>query len=124
VDGASDVSGKCCNKMGGEHTYLQYVSTPLPPDQGPRFLWGWGFSGGTITTQENHFDPDTCKRCTKNGNALKFGTAAGKASTAATDDEIRNCIMNRKPTRPYSFPRYVCGDWAKEAAQDCGLTCN
>ena len=40
-----------------------------------------------------------------------------------TDEEIRNCIMNRKPSRAYLFPIYVCTDWAKEAATDCGLTC-
>jgi RHS repeat-associated protein len=123
VDGPSDSVGKCCNGFGGQHTFLQYVNTPQPPEQGPPFIWGWGFSGGTHTAAEGHFAPDSCKPCTKNGNALKFGSGAGKASNSATDEEIRDCIMNRKPTRPYSFPRYVCTDWAKEAAADCGLTC-
>ncbi len=123
VDGPSDVTGKCCNSFGGQHTYLQYVNTPKPPEQGPTYVWGWGFSGGTRTKSERHFDPSSCKPCKKNGNGLKFGSGAGKASDKATDDEIRDCIMNRKPTRPYSFPRYVCTDWAKEAAKDCGLTC-
>lgn len=123
VDGPSDSVGKCCNSFGGQHTYLQYVSTPQPPAQGPPFIWGWGFSGGTRTASEQHFDPSRCKTCTKNGSALKYGSGAGKSSTSASDEEVRDCIMNRKPTRPYSFPRYVCTDWAKEAAADCGLTC-
>jgi RHS repeat-associated protein len=123
VDGPSDSVGKCCNAFGGQHTYMQYVSTPPPPAQGPPFIWGWGFSGGTRTAAEGHFAPDSCKPCKKNGSSLKYGSGAGKSSTSASDDEIRDCIMNRKPTRPYSFPRYVCTDWAKEAAKDCGLTC-
>ena len=123
VDGPSDSVGKCCNAFGEQHTYLQYVNTPQPPEQGPPFIWGCGFSGGTRTAAEGHFAPNSCKPCTKNGNALKFGSGAGKASNSATDEEIQDCIMNRKPTRPYSFPRYVCTDWAKEAAADCGLTC-
>ena len=123
VDGPSDSVGKCCNAFGGQHTYLQYVSTPQPPAQGPPFIWGWGFSGGTRTASEQHFDPSRCKTCTKSGSALKYGSGAGKSSTSASDEEVRDCIMSRKPTRSYSFPRYVCTDWAKEAAADCGLTC-
>jgi hypothetical protein len=123
VEGPSDIVAQCCNSFGGQHTYLQYVSTPQPPAQGPPFVWGWGFSGGTRTAPELHFDPSFCKPCTKNGSALKYGSGMGKSSKDASDTEIRDCIMNRKPTRPYSFPRYVCSDWAKEAASDCGLTC-
>lgn len=123
VDGASDVAGKCCNSFGGEHTYLQYVSTPPRPEEGPPFVWGWGFSGGTTAAGENHFDATSCKRCTKNGSSLKFGSGSGKPGSSATDDEIRDCIMNRKPSRRYTFPFYVCTDWAKEAAKDCGLKC-
>ena len=122
VDGPSDSVGKCCNAFGGQHTYLQYVNTPQPSEQRPPLIWGWG-AGGTRRAAEGHFAPDSCKPCTKYGNALKFGSGAGKGSNSATDDEIRDCIMNRKPTRFYSFPRYVCTGWVKEAAADCGLTC-
>jgi RHS repeat-associated protein len=123
VDGPSDSVGKCCNSFGGEHTYLQYVRTLPPPYQGPPFVWGWGFSGGTKTVREKAFNPSHCKSCSKNGSSLMYGSGAGKSSTSASDIEIRDCIMNRKPTRRYSFPTYVCTDWAEEAAKDCGLTC-
>jgi len=123
VDGSYDYTGKIANCCGGEHTYLQYVHYPPPPQSGPPFIWGWGFSGGTTTTQEKHFDPSRCTTCTKNGNNLKFGSGAGKSSTQAMDDEIRDCISNRKPDHAYSYPGYVCTDWAKEAAADCGLKC-
>ena len=122
-DGKSDIVGMLANCCGGQHTYMQYVSTVQPPQIGPPFYWGWGFSGGIATVPETHFQPDTCKTCTKNGNNLKYGSGVGKSSKSASDAEIRDCIKNRKPTRRYSYPGYVCSDWAKEAASDCGLTC-
>jgi len=111
----------CC---GGEHTYVQYVRYPPPPQIGPPYIWGIGFSGGQTVTEETKFNPSVCFPCIKNGSKLKYGSGSGKPSTAASDDEIKDCLSNRKPDRPYSFPRYVCSDWAKQAVRDCGLSCN
>jgi RHS repeat-associated protein len=111
----------CC---GGEHTYVQYARYPPPPQIGPPYIWGIGFSGGQTVTEETKFNPSVCFPCIKNGSKLKYGSGSGKPSTAASDDEIKDCLSNRKPDRPYSFPRYVCSDWAKQAVRDCGLSCN
>jgi RHS repeat-associated protein len=123
VDGWWDLVNIGGNWLGGSHQYMQYAEC-LPSDFiGPPFLWGWGFSGGTAATPERHFHPDKCKACTKNGGSLKYGSGAGRSSSSATDAEIMDCIKNTKPDKPYSYPSYVCFDWTKKAAKDCGLTC-
>jgi RHS repeat-associated protein len=105
----------CMNQCGGEHTYVQYYHAPAPPDQGPPDLWGWGFlSGGTAP--EKKFNPTTCQSCKK------------KAGDSRSDAQIQDCIAHHKPTHPYSYGylvagRYVCYDWAVEAAAACGLSC-
>jgi hypothetical protein len=120
-EGKCDCVAMVADACGGEHTYIQYVDTG---DEGPRLPWGWGFCGGDKTTPERYFHPSICKSCKKTGAVLKYGSGAGNVGGQATDDEIKDCIMKRKPTKRYSYPAYVCSDWAKEAAQDCGLNCN
>ncbi|WP_425485749.1 RHS repeat-associated core domain-containing protein [Limisphaera ngatamarikiensis] len=108
------------NECGGLHMYVQYYKSA---QDGAPYLWGWGFSGGEVTTPEKHFNPSVCFPCKKNGTPLKHGSGAGKPSTSASDEEIMDCIKNRKPDRRYTFPTYVCSTWAKQAVRDCGLTC-
>ena len=126
VDGWDDIIGKCCNSFGGDHTYLQFVNRPHPPEEGPEFRWGWGFSGGDTTKEDKALNPSRCVPCERTGNPLKYGEGArySKTSRTATDAEIRDCIMHRPPTRRYFFPIYVCTHWADEAATDCGLSCD
>ncbi|MGA4645746.1 RHS repeat-associated core domain-containing protein [Limisphaera sp. 4302-co] len=125
VDGVNDIVGKVANCCGGEHTFIQYVRYPTPPAEGPPFVWGWGFSGGIEATEERHFGATHCVTCQKADRPLKHGPAAGHGKTgkSATDTEIRECIMARIPDRRYSYPWYVCTDWAYQAAEDCGLKC-
>lgn len=107
------------NAIGGEHAYMQHVD-----DDGNK--WGYGF-GEPGTAPEKHFDPNSCKPCKKTGGALKHGTGSGKTGSAATDDEIKDCIKNHPPSKDYKAwgkNRYNCKDWAEEAAANCGLDCN
>jgi len=118
-DGICDCPAIFANALGGEHAYMQYVD-----DEGNK--WGYGF-GKAGVVPEKHFDPNRCKPCKKTGGALKHGSGSGKASLAATDDEIKDCIKNHPPSKDYKAwgkNRYNCKDWAKEAAANCGLDCN
>ena len=125
VDGVKDIAGKVANCCGGKHTFIQYVRYPTLPAEGPPFVWGWGFSGGVEATEERHFGATRCVTCQKVDRPLKHGPAAGHGKTgkSATDTEIRECVMARRPDGRYSFPWYVCIDWAYQAAEDCGLKC-
>lgn len=109
------------NALGGQHTYVQYVSLP-EGGVGPPYIWGWGF-GAPGTGSEAHFNPNHCKPCTKGGATLQYGSASGKSGSDATDAEIQDCIKNAKPSKPYHRLKYNCKDWAKEAAKKCGLDC-
>jgi RHS repeat-associated protein len=42
-DSSCDCPTMIGNALGGEHSYLQYVSQP---EIGPPYLWGWGFGPG------------------------------------------------------------------------------
>jgi RHS repeat-associated protein len=103
----------CINHCGGAHTYVQYATTPKPPETGPMYLWGRGFTKGGVET-ERKFNPSTCTRCKK-------------SDESKSDAEIMDCISNHPPSKPYSwgmlFNKYVCKEWAWEAATACGLSC-
>ena len=120
-DGSCDCPASVANALGGQHTYVQYVSQP---EVGPPWLWGYGFSGPAGTKSELHFNPSSCKSCKKSSGSLKFGSGAGKSGSSASDLEIRDCIEKSKPTAPYDKFGYNCKAWAKQAASNCGLDCN
>jgi hypothetical protein len=118
-DGSCDCPAIFANAIGGEHAYMQHVD-----DEGNK--WGYGF-GEPGTAPETHFDPNSCKACKKTGGTLKHGSGSGKSGSAATDDEIKDCIKDHPPSKDYEAwgkNRYNCKDWAKEAAANCGLDCN
>jgi uncharacterized protein RhaS with RHS repeats len=117
-DGSCDCPAIFANTIGGEHTYIQFVS-----DDGSK--WGYGFGGRT--GKECAFNPATATPCSRSKCPLQHGSGTGKAGTEATDDEIKDCIKNHAPTKQYSAwgsDRYNCRDWALEAAKSCGLDCN
>jgi len=107
---------------GGVHTYVQYVGQQ--PSVGPTWIWGYGFSGPAGTAPESHFNPNSCKSCSRSNSPLKFGSGSGKTGSSASDQDIMDCIVNSKPTAPYNKWSYNCKAWAKEAASNCGLDCN
>jgi RHS repeat-associated protein len=111
------------NPRGGLHMNVQYYKSAQEPRTGPPYLWGWGFSGGEVTTPEKHWNRSVCGPYNNNGTALKHGSGAGKPGTSACDDEIMDCIKNREPDRRYTFPTHVCGTQPTQAARDCALTC-
>jgi hypothetical protein len=71
-------------------------------------------------------DPSCADSYEVNGDLIQRKNGSNVAYTGrdATDDEIRDCITLAKPRRPYSLIKYNCKDWAKQAAQKCGLDCN
>jgi RHS repeat-associated protein len=124
-----DFAGKgivwdCLNALGGQHTYVQLKYT-ITPDM-IEALQGWGFDGTNKVTEEKQFKPNSCKSCKLNGGILKYGYGTGKPSTNADTVELKDCIRNYPPSKPYSTttpPIYICSDWAYEAVAACGLTC-
>jgi RHS repeat-associated protein len=110
----------CC---GGAHTYLQYggVDKNGNPNPGTE---GWGIPGGAagnLPHPEQVFNPDSCTPLTRSTHVLVYGPGAGKNGVDATDEEILDCIANALMTQNYARFSYNCEDWAKEAAEDCGL---
>ena len=51
-DGKSDIVGMLANCCGGQHTYMQYVSTVQPPQIGPPFYWGGVLVGELLQFQK------------------------------------------------------------------------
>ena len=115
-DGKCDCTTKIGNLFGGEHAYLQYVD-----NEGNK--WGRGFAGSG-TTPERHFGPSSCRSCKKTGSLLKYGTGTGRPADSATDEDIKDCIKQSPPSKPYKWYGYNCQSWALEAAKNCGLDCN
>jgi hypothetical protein len=112
------------NMLGGSHAYVHYKECS------DCSTVGWGFSGGDARPNpddEKAFNPNDCKPCERTGTLLKYGIAKDKKTgKQASDAEIVDCIRNapiRKSYSPTILNRYVCWDWAKEAAKDCGLNC-
>jgi len=101
------------NTSGG-HTYVSYVK------DGKEEGWGIGpkHTKGQTPKPEDAFKPHSCRTCKK------------KCKTTP-DSDIIKCIKDHEMTRDYTygpynnfiFGRYVCSDWAEEAAKKCGLKC-
>jgi RHS repeat-associated protein len=111
------------NRMGGEHTYIQYGCCDC--------CEGWGFGGGkkgSLPKCELYFHPTDCTICKKSDNKLENGQGKGKKGSEASDQEIVDCIKNTPASKDYDpNPKggmYVCKDWANEATKKCGLDCS
>jgi len=106
-----------------DHAYLHYKRC----DKCERV--GWGIGGtipGAPPKQESVFNPTDCKPCKRTGSLLQY-KAPGKKGTEATDSEILDCISEvptSKKYKPTGKGQHNCLDWAKEAANKCGLNCN
>jgi RHS repeat-associated protein len=116
-DGSCDCGAGIADAFGGEHNYLQYVGS-----DGKK--WGYGWGGGSKAGQEIAFNPNSCQSCKRGSGLLKHGSGQGKAGNDASDDEIKDCIKKHPPSKSYNALGYNCREWAKEAAQSCGLDCN
>jgi len=88
------------NSLGGEHSYFQHINEDED-------IWGWA---NGPTKPEQKFNPNDCITCKKK-------------DSGSTDEQIKNCIMNKEPSKPYDKFGYNCLSWAKEAAEACGLDC-
>lgn len=94
---------------GGQHTYIQFGG--LTPKGDPEVgTGGIGFSGPGKTPpgDEHSFHPSRCTRL-----HIPEGMTSAQAET---------CIRSHAPTKPFTFPNYVCSTWANEAVDSCGLT--
>ena len=93
---------------GGQHTYIQFggVTPEGNPEEG---TGGIGFTGPgwTAPGEEHAFHPSRCTRLIP-PKGMSFAQAEA-------------CIRNHAPTRPFTFPRYVCSTWTNEAVNTCGL---
>ena len=109
-----DVLSHAGNALGGEHTYVRY-------DDSEGF-WGYGFGEGGVEHEASR--KYTCRRpCKKTSRTLKHGVSQGRMASESSDSEIKDCLMQVPPRKPYRWWGYNCKSWAGEALDACGLDC-
>jgi RHS repeat-associated protein len=67
--------------------------------------------------------PIRCVTCLKVGSELQYGGAKGKRGSAASNDELWECVQKAPIEREYNGMLYNCRHWAQSAARRCGLLC-
>ena len=123
-----------------QHAYISIGLDPWTQDANDRK--GYGFSGGPkgiLPKEEKIFNPTRCKPCHQRSldfySTLSYGNSKGKKCCQASESEIIDCIKNYPARKAYYAPHgvtdlvtnvsdiYVCWSWAKEALQNCCLSC-
>jgi len=99
-DSSCDCPTMIGNAVGGEHSYLQYINNNDNK-------WGYGWAGGPKGVPEGHFKPNSCNPCKKGKGSLKYGSGTGKSGSGATDAEVKDCIKNNPPTKPFVRPATI-----------------
>ena len=82
-------------------------------------------AGAEPLREPEPIDPLSCGYCYRTPKPLKHGNGSllGRTGKDATKDEIWECITKHQLTKHFGDLSYNCNDWAREAADACGLDC-
>jgi uncharacterized protein RhaS with RHS repeats len=131
----SDSKVRLCNRKIENETYDWVIGIAnarghdyfdWPADKGGRD--GIGFrdengKDGDLPTSEAGSQARNCRQCYKSGKPIKYGSGVGKPWRAVTDEDIKDCLRKRPIKGDYHGTQNNCNDWARGAAEECGIVC-
>jgi RHS repeat-associated protein len=79
--------------------------------------------GPTKRNTKHELESKSCKTCYKNATYLEHGSGKWKLGLQATEQEIQNCLENRRMKGDYGGAFNNCNVWTRDAAIECGLNC-